>query len=91
MFYRVLALENQNDKNISILSYSPGPMDTNMQIQIRSAPDLHKDTQEYFKSLKNDKKLVDTADSAKKLVKLVAWGKYETGCMIDFYDEVEGM
>jgi short-subunit dehydrogenase len=91
MFYECLALENQNDKNVSILNYSPGAMDTNMQKEIRVAPGLHKETQEYFKSLKNDNKLVNTADSARKLVKIVAWGKYTPGCMIDFYDDVEGM
>lgn len=91
MFYETLALENKDNKNLSILNYSPGPMDTNMQKEIRVAPGLHKGTQEYFKNLKNEDKLVNTTDSAKKLVNLIFWGKYISGCMIDFYDVVEGM
>jgi sepiapterin reductase len=62
MFHRVLAEEHKGD-GIRVLNYAPGPLDTDMQTEIRECPTLHKETQEYFRSLKEENKLVQVDDS----------------------------
>jgi sepiapterin reductase len=64
MYHRVLAEENK-DGTIRVLNYAPGPLDTDMQREIRECPTLHKETQEYFKSLKEEEKLVKVEDSVR--------------------------
>lgn len=62
-----------------------------MQKEIRECPTVHKDTQEYFKTLKAENKLVDIGESARKLVRLVMTEAFATGSHVDFFDPVEGV
>lgn len=52
MFHRVLAEENKNTigstsvgASVEVLNYAPGPLDTDMQSEIRDAPYLDRETQ----------------------------------------------
>lgn len=95
MFHKCLAdeisktTEKSHIKTFSILNYAPGPMDTDMQKDIRENPNVHQATQEYFRSLKETNSLVDINVSATKLVKLVVMNKFTSGDHIDFFDNVE--
>jgi NAD(P)-dependent dehydrogenase (short-subunit alcohol dehydrogenase family) len=42
MFFSTIAAENRNG-TVSVLNYAPGPLDTDMQTEIRDAPLLDKD------------------------------------------------
>jgi sepiapterin reductase len=95
MFHQVLALEHKDsvlkslehkDSVLKSLNYAPGPLDTDMQEEIRDSPTVNKQTQEYFIDLKNNNKLVDASISALKLVSIIVDDSYESGSHIDFYD-----
>ncbi|GMI51748.1 hypothetical protein TeGR_g4245 [Tetraparma gracilis] len=72
------------------LSYAPGPMDTDMQGEIRGSGTCDAGTREYFKRAKEGGELVDPDVSAAKLAGLIGGkiggGGYETGTHVDFYD-----
>ena len=69
MFFQVIAEENSNtDNNIRVLNYAPGPLDTDMQREIRSSSSYQdKDTQSVFVKMKADGTLVDPKESASKV------------------------
>ncbi|XP_010828072.1 sepiapterin reductase [Bos indicus] len=83
MMFQVLAAE---EPSVRVLSYGPGPLDTDMQQLARETsvdPDLRKSLQE----LKRKGELVDCKISAQKLLSLLQNDKFESGAHIDFYDE----
>ena len=87
MFHNVLALEqNKNKIIVKILNYAPGPLDTDMQKEIRECSTVDEETRKYFISLKEESKLVDPNQSADKLMKIVLDSNYENGAHIDFFD-----
>lgn len=61
MFFKTLGEELKENKNIKFFSFDPGVLDTDMQRQIRekNAP-----KQDYFKSLKEENKLINPFDAA---------------------------
>jgi len=92
MFHKCLADETTKTKvegdlkSFAVLNYAPGPMDTEMQRDIRENPNVHKPTQDYFRSLKESNSLVDIDASATKLARLVLEGSFATGDHVDFFD-----
>jgi len=91
MFHRCLAEEvNKRGSDafpiIRILNYAPGPLDTNMQREIREGVAVDKDTQKYYSELKEQGKLVSPDVSASTLIKLLLFEKFDNGAHIDFYD-----
>lgn len=82
MMFRVLAEE---EADIRVLSYSPGPLDNDMQAEVRSKT---KDTELrlQFANLKESGKLVDCHVSARKMVDVLQADKYKSGDHVDFYD-----
>lgn len=83
MMCQVLASE---EPGVRVLSYAPGPLDTDMQQLARETsvdPELRKNLQE----LKLKGKLVDCKMSAQKLLDLLQKDKFASGAHIDFYDE----
>lgn len=76
---------------ISIMSYAPGPLDTDMQKEIRESATVDHDTRSFFISMKDEGKLVNPLASAEKLVKLIACGNYVTGSHIDYFDKITGV
>lgn len=85
MFYRVLALENEGSA-VRILNYATGSLDTDMQKEIRECPTVRKETQEYFKDLKEQGKLIPIEESAAKCTAVIFEDSYENGTHIDFSD-----
>ncbi|XP_051924505.1 sepiapterin reductase b [Hippocampus zosterae] len=70
MMFRVLAVENPN---VKVLSYAPGPMDTEMQEDIRRLTGIQCH-------------LHPCRDSAAKLMRLLLDNAFVTGCHVDFFD-----
>jgi len=91
MFHRVLAEETKASKQVKVMNYAPGPLDTDMQRQIREGVDVKAETRDYFISLKQENKLVDPLTSAAKLVKILDCGTYESGSHLDFFDLIDGV
>jgi sepiapterin reductase len=82
MFHRTIAIE---DPKIRVLNYAPGPMDTDMQAQIRKEmPQV--ELKEAFVSMHNEGKLVDPAASAKKLLSIIEQNTFDNGSHIDYFD-----
>jgi hypothetical protein len=68
---------------LKYLNYAPGPLETDMTTQLRSAHDLDVNLKTFFQN-----KLVDPIDSARVLVRLVLGNDFENGQHIDYYDIV---
>uniref|UniRef100_A0A8C3WCL0 Sepiapterin reductase n=1 Tax=Catagonus wagneri TaxID=51154 RepID=A0A8C3WCL0_9CETA len=83
MMYQVLAAE---DPSLRVLSYAPGPLDTDMHKIARETsmdPHLRKVMQE----MKRKGKLLDCKDSAQKLLNLLQKDEFKSGAHVDFYNE----
>lgn len=83
MMFQVLAAE---EPSVRVLSYAPGPLDTDMQQLARETsmdPDLRKSLQE----LKTKGQLVDCRASAQKLLSLLQEDVFKSGAHVDFYDK----
>ncbi|NP_001316010.1 sepiapterin reductase [Oryctolagus cuniculus] len=83
MMFQVLAVE---EPSVRVLSYAPGPLDTDMQQLARETsvdPDLRKRLQE----LKARGELVDCKESAQKLLSLLPKDTFKSGAHVDFYDK----
>ena len=79
-YHATMANEISSD-TLKILNYAPGPLETDMVTEIRSAPKLDKGLRPGF-----EKKLIEPLDSAAKLTKLVLKGEYQSGAHVDYYD-----
>jgi len=90
MFHSVLAEEYKTNTDVKILNYAPGPLDTDMQKEIREGPAVNKDTQEYFKQLFEEGQLISTAMSAEKLMKILEVDSYISGAHVDYFDDITG-
>ena len=93
MYHKVLAEESAKRGGggallFRVLNYAPGPLDTDMQMQIREGPMVHKETQEYFKEMHATGKLVDPVSSATRLARIVLMEAYSSGAHVDFFDAI---
>jgi len=93
MFFKVLATEVEHIKAergmglVRVLNYSPGPLDTAMQGEVRTAIS-DASQQQLFAGMKEEGKLVTVQASANKLMALLAGNAYDDGAHIDYYDEL---
>jgi sepiapterin reductase len=87
MFTATLALEKSADDTWKTLNYSPGPLDTVMQEEIRNSTGCHAEHRETFKSMHTQGQLVDPAVSAEKCINIILQNQYTTGSHVDFYDD----
>ncbi|KAF2073946.1 hypothetical protein CYY_004733 [Polysphondylium violaceum] len=85
MLYQNIAVENPFE-NLKTLNYAPGPMDTDMQKEIREKC-THGPTKQVFIDMKEGGRLVNPNTSAAKLVKLVFDYKFTSGAHLDFFDQ----
>ncbi|KAI8391753.1 sepiapterin reductase [Radiomyces spectabilis] len=85
MFLRVVAAEH---KSVRALSYAPGPLDNEMQRQVRESLG-DEDQKTLFTKMANEGQLVEMETSAHKLISLLEDNKFQSGDHIDFYDTVE--
>ena len=82
MLFKCIAKE---DSDIRVLNYAPGPLDTDMQREIRETmPGCS--LKDAFIDMHREQKLVKVETSAAKLVRLLQDNTYENGSHIDFYD-----
>jgi sepiapterin reductase len=86
MFYQSIAHEAQaHAKFIRVLNYAPGPLDTDMQGEIRDKmPNV--DLKKQFETMHSKKQLVEPVDSARKLVRLIEQDKWKNGDHIDYFE-----
>lgn len=96
MFYLVIAEENKprspnggsSKPVIRALSYAPGPLDTDMQEQIRN--DMPPgEIRNAFTEMHRDGKLIDPADSARVLLAQLELDTFINGSHVDYYDVCE--
>ncbi|XP_037662802.1 sepiapterin reductase [Choloepus didactylus] len=83
MMFQVLATE---EPNVRVLSYAPGPLDTDMQ-QLARETSVDPDLRKRLQALKTKGGLVDCRTSAQKLLSLLLKDTFESGAHIDFYDK----
>ncbi|KAF9428731.1 hypothetical protein BGZ94_001266 [Podila epigama] len=84
-FLGVMALEEKSN-NVKTLNYAPGPLDNEMQADVRNTLGDPEQLQIYGDMHKNGS-LVQMDDSSRKLVLLLKKDEYTTGAHIDYYDE----
>ncbi|XP_016144647.1 sepiapterin reductase a [Sinocyclocheilus grahami] len=82
MMFRVLAEE---EPDLRVLNYAPGPLDTDMQLQARSssADDALRNS---FSIMHAQGQLLTCDQSINKLIKVLLENKYPSGAHLDFYD-----
>lgn len=83
MWHRSLALEYPQ---VRALNYAPGPLDTDMQRQIREEMPDDSELKQQFRNLFQNDQLVKPLDSARRLHRLLMTDKFESGAHVDFYD-----
>ncbi|XP_005061895.1 PREDICTED: sepiapterin reductase, partial [Ficedula albicollis] len=82
MMFRVLALE---EPQLRVLSYAPGPLDTDMQLLARTRtgdPGMR----QQFQRMQEKGQLIDSSVSAQKLLQLLKEDSFPSGAHVDFYD-----
>lgn len=93
MFTTVVAREHQADAATTAtathktLNYAPGPLDTDMQTELRESATLHPPTREWSLEAFKAGKLVRSGVSAAKCVRILAADRFASGAHVDFYDE----
>ncbi|KAK3808680.1 MAG: sepiapterin reductase [Benniella sp.] len=81
----VIALEEKGN-NVKTLSYAPGPLDNDMQADVRRTLG-DKEQLEIYDGMHKNGTLVKMDDSSQKLVLLLKEDKFTSGGHIDFYDQ----
>jgi sepiapterin reductase len=71
---------------VATLNYAPGPMDTALQGEMRSAPGMDAGIRSFFNGLEADGKWVRVDESAARLARTLRRG-FTSGAHIDFYDK----
>ncbi|XP_074051782.1 sepiapterin reductase [Macrotis lagotis] len=83
MIFRVLA---QEEPSVRVLSYAPGPLDTDMHQEARQKT-KNLELRKAIINLKENQTLLDSSVSAQKLLDLLERDTFESGAHIDYYDE----
>ncbi|KAJ1662354.1 hypothetical protein IW140_005864 [Coemansia sp. RSA 1813] len=84
---KVVAVEHTNDARVKTLSYAPGPLDSDMQADVRAniGDEAQKAT---YTQMHREKKLVSPGATAHVLCDLLDAWDFESGAHIDIYDIV---
>ena len=88
MFTATVAKEQDGNKTHKTLNYAPGPLDTDMQAELRASESLHPATREWSLEAFKEGKLVTPEASAAKCLRVLVEDKFESGAHVDYYDEV---
>ncbi|KFB48178.1 AGAP008000-PA-like protein [Anopheles sinensis] len=84
MYFRVLA-EEEAEAGVTVLNYSPGPVETEMTVDIQSrsnAPAIR----EYFKNLRDTTTILTTEQTTAKFLHILQNGLFKSGDHVDYYD-----
>lgn len=82
MLFKVLAAENPS---VRVLSYGPGPLNTDMQVHARTETQ-DDDLRKAYTSMKEDGKLLSCDASVKKLLQVLEKDEFKSGDYVDIYD-----
>lgn len=82
LFFKVLAVE---EPAISVLNYSPGPVDTDMVTEVISNMKDDSVRSEFVK-LRETQTILKPAETIGKLLGLLGEGNYKSGDLVDYYD-----
>ncbi|KAM9330311.1 sepiapterin reductase [Gastrophryne carolinensis] len=82
MIFRVLAEE---EKDIRVLNYAPGPLDTDMQEQVRTQT-KNQDLRHQFIDMKTSGRLIECRVSAQKMLDILQADAFKSGDHVDYYD-----
>lgn len=86
MYFRVLATEEaDNDRNLTVLNYAPGPVQTEMTADVE-ARSVAESTREMFFDLRTKQTILQPIETTLKFVQIIEMGAYESGAHIDYYD-----
>jgi sepiapterin reductase len=91
MLHRSIALEcdlraSAGTATVKTLSFAPGPLDTDMQAEIRRDMPPDSELSQVFQTMHQKGELLDPAWSAAKLAGLLAQSSFTSGVHIDVYD-----
>lgn len=87
MYFRTLALEEfDHDPLLTVLNYSPGPVQTEMTQEIETNA-VSAEIRDLFKGFREDKTILQPIDTTIKFLKVIETGDYETGARIDYFDD----
>ncbi len=88
MLARVVGVE-EGARSVATLNWAPGPMDSELQREIRGAPACDAGIRDFFTDMAAKGTFVDMATSAALCTKLVRTGAFESGAHLDYYDCIE--
>lgn len=81
---------SKGSREIKVLNYAPGPLDTNMQATIRTAEQNDASLGTVYTDMKHQNLLLDPLVSAEKLLLLLNTpGSFESGEHVDYYDDLK--
>lgn len=84
MLFKVLAEE---EKDVTVLNYSPGPVDTAMVAGvIRNVKD--DGIRQMFSSMVDNQTILKPAETVGKLLEVLENGSYSSGDVVDYYDRI---
>jgi sepiapterin reductase len=86
MLARVVGAEEEKALGVATLNWAPGPMDSELQRDIRGAPACDAGIRSFFEDMAAKGTWVDMDVSAALCAKLVRTGAFESGAHLDFYD-----
>ncbi|TMW61468.1 hypothetical protein Poli38472_012659 [Pythium oligandrum] len=93
MHHRVIATEQQPKQGtpkIRVVSYSPGPMDTDMQTLVRESSGVHPEMAAQFRKMKDDGTLIAPEVSSRLGVQHILMNEFESGAYVYYYDIAPG-
>ncbi|CAH1790025.1 unnamed protein product [Owenia fusiformis] len=73
--------------DIRVLSYAPGPLDTEMQVVART-DSADPDVKNMFIKMHAEKQLVEPSSSVERLIKILEKDAFKNGQHVDFYDDL---
>ncbi len=86
MLMRVVSAEEEKALGVATLNWAPGPMDSELQREIRTAPACDAGIRDFFTDMAAKGTWVDMDVSAALCAKLVRTRAFESGAHLDFYD-----
>ncbi len=81
------ATAGANASSHKTLNYAPGPLDTDMQAELRGCERLHPATREWSLEAFKEGRLVPPAASAAKCLRILVEDTFESGAHVDYYDD----
>lgn len=85
MFFRVMAAE---DPNVRVLSYAPGPLQTDMTIIARDKS-ADEELRKWFTDAYSEGKMLQVEFTAERLIEVLDADKFKNGDHVDVYDEID--